>query len=76
MMTNPVFKTIESAQITALNLLKDSNRRLIYFLENPFIPKSEKERISDQVFENMIRIAHLEEKYLKDAKPEHPSHAQ
>lgn len=72
-MTTPALKTIETAQITALNLLKESNRRLIYFLDNPFIPKSEKERISDQVFENMIRIAHLEKKFSHqpDATPPH-----
>ncbi len=64
-MNETLTETIENSQVTALDLLKDFNKRLMCFLDNQFIPRMEKKRISDQVFENMIRIAHMERKFAE-----------
>jgi hypothetical protein len=59
---SPILETIEHAELSALTLLQDSNKKLSFFLDNPFIPPSEKIRIKEQIEENQIHIRHLEVK--------------
>ncbi len=62
---SPLLETLEHAERSALILLEDSNKKISFFLDNPFIPPSEKIRIKIQIEENNAHIRHLEVKVKK-----------
>lgn len=56
---NGLTETILNAQLTAVEMLKQTNQRLAYYLESPFLPLSEKMKIQLQIEENKSKINHL-----------------
>ncbi|MBX7150617.1 hypothetical protein K1X84_03185 [bacterium] len=56
---NKLSATILNAQLLAVETLKQTNQRLAYYLESPFLPVSEKMKIQRQIEENRTKINHL-----------------